>query len=280
MNPDQNNASQKPDEPKPAHSLTSPQPDPSAPLPEFMRETPKTPVNDPTPNLQLPDYGGDPYKSRRKYLLITALFLVVICVGVSWALSVLNPKVKKTTSSSHTTSSQSSVINRPSGTLDLSPLIDTNATIKSQTLKGKLNQQLNMNDGFSFMVTKVDSNFVSPNQYAKPDAGKQFIAVYVVGGNRQKDKTMYFAPDTIFKLKNSKGGLETSYYGAAQPNFESSAGSLQPGGQKTAIIVFSVDPDEKPLTLVYRAKYDKIAYNDGQSHQQDKATLTGEVPLQ
>ena len=142
------------------------------------------------------------------------------------------------------------VVDRRDGTLDLSNLIDNQKTIKEQTVKGKINQQLNLSSGVSYMVTGVDRNVTSSSSFVKPKAGKELIKVNIVVGNRDKDTNMYVALSD-FQLRNSAGGLQSPAYVTANEI----AGALESqdlasGKQIKGALVFEVDKNEKVSALV------------------------------
>lgn len=225
----------------------------------------------------LPSNGGG---NKIKYIIAGVIVLVIVVLagvlllkGGSSGSGGIAGKLK----------GNSDVVSRSDGKLDLTGLIDKDASIKNQDIKGDLNQQLNMVDGVSFMVTKIEPNYQSPDQYSKPDDGKQFIAVHVVVGNKMKTGTVYFSPDSLFKLKNVAGGLVDSEYGASSANGMTDGSELQPGEQKEGIVVFSINPNDTPIYLVYSEQYDKIdSSSSDSSNSSDKAdaTVTGSIKLQ
>jgi hypothetical protein len=155
------------------------------------------------------------------------------------------------------------VVDRSDGTLDLSNLIDNQKTIKEQTVKGKIKQQINLSSGTSYMVTSVDRNVTSTSTFVKAGPGKELIKVNIVVGNRDKDTNMYVAISD-FQLRNSAGGLQSPEFVTA----DEIAGALESqdlasGKQVKGALVFEVDKNEKLSALITDDTYQ--LYGSGSS---------------
>ncbi len=164
------------------------------------------------------------------------------------------------------------VMDRPDGTLDLSNLIDTDKTIKNQSIKAKIKQQVSLSDGLTYMVTAVERNYVSSSKYFKPNAGKEFVRVSFVVGNRDKKTSLYLS-SSQFKAKNSAGGLRAAEYATDEDVADAMvAQEIDGGKQVKGSYVFQVDKGET-FSIVTNQEYVKLG-SDGQ-----KATLASEVSL-
>lgn len=202
-------------------------------------------------------------------IAIIVIALLVLGVGGWFAYSFLN-KPSTTGSSSSSTGNQAkgydgikTVEPLKNGKLNLNPTFDNNTDLRTQTIKAKVSEQVNMSDGNSFAVTKVERNYQGANNI-KPYAGKEFVALTIAYGNRRaEDKGAISKGD--LKMRDSAGKDEL--YSLATPlsstgNFAVEDYDLPPGEQKTGILVFEVNKDEKPLTLVYKQSYIAIGRDD------------------
>lgn len=244
-------------------------PDPAAP------QQPVTPVG------QAASFNSQPAGSGggKKTVIIIVVIVVVLLILVGGSVAAfLLMRSSGSGSGSGTGVSLGSltkpkdVFDRPDGTLELQPLIDEQDTITAQDLTGKLNQQINLSNGLSFMVTKVERNWVSTAKYDQPDAGKEFVRVHMVVGNRTQSGSI----SNRFELQNAAGGRVKDEFIAesALPDQLSLFTSIDPGNQKTGSMVFQVNKDETPISLVYNTEYTKIGDSD------DKAVaLRASVPL-
>jgi hypothetical protein len=169
----------------------------------------------------------------------------------------------------------SDVQDRSDGTLDLSNLIDRQKTIKTQDLKAKVNQQVNLSDGTSYMVTGVERNWTSSDKYNQPDAGKEYIRVKIVIGNRSQTGTVY-ASSSMFQLKNSTGGLQDYVYVTdSELSDRINSESISAGKQVSGSIIYAVDSNEKGLSLVTSDEYESIGTTNKQH-----VTIKSEVTLE
>ena len=258
-----------------------------------VQNVPVTPIQNPAPQVVetpspqpasfTPNQGPAPVqsnfppqpKSNKLPLIIGGAVLLVVIIAVAVIL-ILNGS-KKTSSNSTSSSSSSSstslqdVMNRTDGTLQLGSLIGAQSTIKAQSLAAKMNQQVNLSDGVSFMVTKVTRNFVNTDPYGAPVAGKELVKIDLVVGNRDKINPIY---NSYYYLKNPAGGLiDPSFVDAKyNPDVFSSSVSIEPGTQKKVSLIFTVDKGEK-VSFVYSADYENYTT-------QKKITVYAEVTLQ
>lgn len=164
------------------------------------------------------------------------------------------------------------VVSRSDGTLDLSTLVDTQKDIKAQDIKAKLNQQVNLADGLSYMVTKVERNWQTDSVYLQPKAGKELIRISLVVGNKAKEGNSYIS-SSLFRLKNSAGGLQTAEFPTKEEDPELLEGDdVAPGKQVKGTVIFEVDKDEKVLFATTQ-DYQNYSTNE-------KVTIASEVTLE
>ena len=192
--------------------------------------------------------------------LIFIVVVVIMAVVVLGAIVSLSKKSGESPVANLTNSikGDDAVVNRSEGTLDLSTLIDAQETIKSQDIKAKLNQQINQSDGTSFMVTKIERNWVSSRSqspYSKPEASKELVKVTLVAGNRNKTDAIFFA-NNAYKLVNAAGGLRESVYVFEDDIADVLRGQeIQPGKQISGSLLVKVDKNEQLAKLVTEEKY-------------------------
>ena len=168
------------------------------------------------------------------------------------------------------------VIDRSDGTLDLGNLIDRQETIKDQELKAGLNQQLNLSDGISYMVTGVERNFSGESRYLQPDADKEFIKVNIVVGNRNQDRSEYISK-RFFKIKNSAGGLQSPIFVSQSDLPDAFTGSsVDAGKQLKGVLVYEINKDEPITVLVTESEYKSLLATD----KDVRVSVKSEVTLQ
>lgn len=201
-----------------------------------------------------PTHGGQ--NTKLIVIIAAAVFVLLLAVGIFFVMKGNNPVSNLTNS----ITGNSDVVDRSDGTLDLSELIDPVDTIKNQDITAKLNQQVNLSDGSSYMVTSVERNWTNPE--VKAASGKELIKVNVVVGNKSKEGGLYFS-DNFFRLKNSAGGLQDSEYVTEEEVPDMLVGGeVAPGKQKKGAIIYEVDKDEQLGGLITEDKYTKFGSDD------------------
>lgn len=276
QSPASNDFGAAPPPPQPQFGVT-PEPQPQ---PQFQpqAESPQSPQ--PAFGQPAPAYGGQPAMtasaqhggSKGKFVMIAIVGVVILALlgGLAWWL--LGSGNNPISSVVNNVTGGSDVTDRNDGTLDLGSLIDKDVAIKSQSLTGKLNQQINLSDGLSYMVTKVERDVASPSKFVKVDAGKELIKVTLVVGNRAKSGDLYVYSST-FQVKNSAGGLQASEFITDDEATDVLSNvTVNPGKQTTGTLFFMVDKGEA-VSLATEAKYQRIGGSE-------TATLTSEVALQ
>jgi hypothetical protein len=202
--------------------------------------------------------------SKLKIIIPVALVFIVI-LGVSVFLltkkdsgSSSNP----VTNVANKIKGNSEVVSRSDGTLDLSTLIDKQASIKNQDVKAAMNQQVNLANGMSYMVTKVERNFVPASKYAAASAGKEMVKVTIVAGYRAKSGSLYIS-QSDFTLKTIIGAEvrgEFSIDSDLADRLKST--TLDPGKQVTGAILYEVPKDEKITAIITEENYKNLSSSE------------------
>ncbi len=195
-----------------------------------------------------------PQALKSKKILIIAAAVAVLLTSKG---GTSNPVPNLT----NTIKGNSDIVDRKGGTLDLSTRVDKQVTIKAQDLKAKLNQQANLSDGTSYMVTNVERNWTSTSRYLQASTGKELMKIAVVVGNKNKEGNTYVT-SSLFKIKNSAGGLQDSEFVSDQDLPDALKGQdVAPGKQVKGAIIFTVDNGEKISVLVTNDKYKNYTTN-------------------
>lgn len=254
MNPENNTP---PQAPAPFAPNTPPPP------PTGMDTPPPVFGGSPPPPSHAPQHPvGQPSNPMLKYVIIGVVALVVIIVGVA-AYFLWGRQNSPSTSNNNSQSQPSGPVEYSSlktteplkdGKLTLSPQFVATEAIQTQTVTAKVGDQINMSDGISFAVSKVERGWVAPTG-SKPRSGNEFVALTILYGNRDAEDSQYFSA-TALKLHDSTG--KEQYDSFVTPlskdgNFPSEP--LEPGEQRTGILVFEVKIGEAPLDVFYDEAY-------------------------
>lgn len=173
-------------------------------------------------------------------------------------------------------SGNTDVIDRSDGTLDLSNLSEFKEEQKSQDLKAKLNQQINLANGVSYMVTGVERDYQSNSEFLKPAEGKEFLKVNLVVGNKNMKDSIYVS-SLDYAVINSAGGQQDSKFVIKEDVSDILQGStLEPGKQIKGSVIFEIDKGENISKLVANFEYEKITSED---KAKERITLKSEVEL-
>lgn len=202
--------------------------------------------------------------SKLKIIIPAALVIIVILSVAGFLLtkkdsgSLSNP----VTNVVNKVKGNSEVVSRSDGTLDLSTLIDKQESIKNQDVKAAMNQQVNLANGMSYMVTKVERNFVPASKYAAASAGKEMVKVTIVAGYRAKSDTMYLS-QSDFTLKTVIGAEvrgEFSIDSDLPDRLKST--TLDPGIQVSGAIMYEVPKDEKISAIITEVNYKNLSSSE------------------
>jgi hypothetical protein len=154
---------------------------------------------DPTP-VQQP-------KSRKKFYIIIAAVVGLLAIGGAvTAFVMLNQDGESPiqTAIDAVTGETPTVVDRPDGTLSLDTTVDGQDSLKTQNISATVGQQINLSDGFSFMVSDVSPltsfkrTFGGRESTVTPDEGNKLIKVtYVVGSRLEAPETISFSSYTF-----------------------------------------------------------------------------------
>ena len=149
------------------------------------------------------------------------------------------------------------VIDRPDGTLDLSDTVEGNSEVANQTVTAELNQQVNLKDGGTFMVTKVERNFTGFNEtYFPVEDGEEVVAVTIVAGSRSTAGTGINKAG--LKLSAPSDDAISSSFASSLAKVDGlldSANNLKQGEQVSGKLLWIVKSGETPLALTYTVNY-------------------------
>lgn len=101
-------------------------------------------------------------------------------------------------------------------------------------------------------VTSVQRNFNTGNEFAQPEAGKEYVVVTVKLENNGKDQVSYNTFD--FQIQDSNGVLKNEDVIVGVQN-QLNSGNLTPGGKVTGNLGFQVPKDDAGLKLVFKPNF-------------------------
>lgn len=235
--------------------------------------TPQAPV---TPPSVAPLSANSTKKSKAPLIIIIVVVAVLLLGGATTAIFLLTRKKggNPITNAVNSVKGTSDVEDRSDGTLNLSgTLIDEQDTIKTQDLKAKLNQQVNLSNGDSYMITAIERNFVSSSRYLKASSGKELVKVSLVVGSRNKDGNYYAS--TFGKLRAANGAeFRAKLVSKSEEPEAMQSGEIAGGQQQKGFVIFEVTKDEKPLVFATEDKYKRIGGNG------EEVTLKSQVTLE
>lgn len=107
-------------------------------------------------------------------------------------------------------------------------------------------------------VTKVEKS--NGTQFDTPAEGKEYVIVTVKIENVGSDKITYNPLD--FKIRNSKGQVDTQTFTIIDSDTSLSSGELVAGGEVEGTITFEQPKDDPELTLEF---YDNVLFDDAAS---------------
>jgi len=212
--------------------------------------------------------GKKPGSSKKLLLILGGVVLVLAIVGATILIMSSgdsgNKKDNTTTNNTQQNTDDpnaADVVARNDGQLDLESRIDITKSIKEQTIKAKIKEQINLSSGFSFMATKIES-YTSTDPAVVPAAGKQFVAVSVAAGDRSQSSTISVSY-LDFKLRDNDGNLLSGHNSTQQiiSNSLAKPTQLKPGDQITGKVVFEVDATDTDWVLVHKETYQKTTDN-------------------
>ncbi len=105
-------------------------------------------------------------------------------------------------------------------------------------------------DDKTITITNVERNYSTGNQFAQPEAGKEFVLVTVAVTNNGKDNMDYNTFE--FKLQDSNGVQQSEAFTALSEG-KLNSGSLAAGGNVTGKLAYEVPKDDAGLKLLYQS---------------------------
>jgi len=259
----------QPDPNQPTQPVTPPEFAPTTPpvQPEnsFSQPAPTQPVqpitspvapafnpNDPTPS---------PSKGPNMKIVIVIIAVVLFLLGAAGMLAfyaLTGDKKDDSTTQTTSTGESKDVVDRTDGKLDLTNTVDGTDSIKAQDITAGLNQQVNISNGLSFMITKVERNYTGvTNPSAKVYEGQEVVRVSIAVGSRNASNTVtklsssdfeLFAGQKEASLRNGSDAWEVA------DSLDTRVSFKEAGEQVSGSYIFVVDKDAK-LSFVYTANY-------------------------
>ncbi|MEO6109814.1 MAG: hypothetical protein ABIP50_02290 [Candidatus Saccharimonadales bacterium] len=238
------------------------------PDPTQQTPTPTPEVTPPAPIISSqPMTPGVPLvanKPSHMKLILIIIIAVLILAGIAVGLFLMLGSNSKTGSKSvidkavATVTAGKDVSDRSDGTLDVSSnTVDGNKGIADQTLTAKLNQQVNLKNGLSLMITKVERNFTGFDaKYLSVKSDEEVVALTLVAGSRNTSGNG--VPNSALTLVSPSSAKITpefvSSLAKVDGKFDSGSG-IDQGKQVSGRVLYVVKKDEAPLTFKYSAQY-------------------------
>jgi hypothetical protein len=101
----------------------------------------------------------------------------------------------------------------------------------------------------TFTVNDVQRNYVSPNQFTKPQSGMEFVRTNLTITNTS-DRQISFNPND-FKLQDANG-VQRTYRVDSSMATPLNSGNLAQNGTVTGNVLFETQQDATPLKLIYK----------------------------
>lgn len=113
-------------------------------------------------------------------------------------------------------------------------------------------------DGYEVVVSQVERDYQSSNQFIKPNDGNEFIRIHVEVKNNSSDKKSYNYTD--WELEDANGALTSvDIAGYSADDSGLGYGDLTSGGKKTGTLVFQIPKGQTGLKLHYKPTW---SFND------------------
>jgi hypothetical protein len=264
----------------------APQPQQQPPMAQNPYAAPNPGMNPtmqqaPLQPMQSPMMGYNPYPYPDEFTatkkgpnkLILGIIAIVVIVGSIFGFLAFNGdnsdnngNTGDNTQNQGTTNNNSAdaskdIAPRTDGKLDLSSKINPSETLKPQNLQGNMDEQVNLSSGFSFMATDATS-YTSTDGNVTPSAGKQFIVITVVIGNRTENTT-FSVSNSDFRLRGQDNTMTAPSVVTSQitNNTLSNPNELKSGQQITGKIIFEVPSTQSSWALQHIETYQKTTDN-------------------
>jgi hypothetical protein len=228
---------------------------------------------------------------RQTSIIASVVTICLVVLNVAWGLHVLSVRhstyetwynnLPQTKAAKNQKLIGSGVENRPNGKLDMSRTINSGVAEGNQSVHAGLDQQINLLDGVSFMVTGVQKNWLPANGVQTyPFQGNYYIKLDMIVGNRSNQNTYFNAiPQEALVNGQSVSIIHfVNIYGQGVfPNNEqdittlaNNLGSITPGEVLKGILILQVPTNSLP-NLVFS--------QDWLSYKGESITLQAEVTL-
>lgn len=194
-------------------------------------------------------------------LLIVGVIVAVLVAG-SGGSNTANNQTTQTEEKEETTSNAGNdVVPRSDGRLDLSRKINSKQSLKAQVIQAEVDEQINLSSGFSFMATGI-KEYTSPNATTKPAAGKRFVVIDTVVGNRAETGNISVSY-LDFRLRTKAGELIAGHITTNEilNNPLASPTELEPGEQLSGKVVFEVAQTDADWVFEHSETYQKTTDN-------------------
>lgn len=209
-------------------------------------------------------------KSNKVLIIVLIIVFVVLLGGGASAYYVLSQPAAPVATNQNASMSEEEAVDEPEqkdilartdGTLDLSGSVDGTKAITAQSLTAGLNEQVNLSNGLSLMVTKVERNFTAFDaKYLKVEADEEVVALTVVVGSRNEKGNGFVK--SAFTVKSPSEEKIVTEFVSSLANVEGmlDAGSgPEKGEQFSGKLLYVVKKDETPLSAHYEANYKNIS---------------------
>lgn len=242
---------------------------PVGPQPQGPMPAPGRPTYDPYADLRAPQpymTAPPPRRSGNGKKVVAIVIALLVIAGGLYALTAAGQLPSSQSNKAAQPNQQKTdetivpdVVARSGGDLDLSKKVNVSKQIKAQSVQAKVNEQVNLSDGFAFLVKNA-----GPYQSttAQPAAGKKFIIVLAVVGNRAEGRNTSVSY-LDFKLLDSKNVLLNAHPATQQiaNNPLATPAQLEPGHQIEGRLIYEVDSAETAWNVVHKKTYQKTTDN-------------------
>lgn len=144
------------------------------------------------------------------------------------------------------------VVAMVAGSGNKSSTTGTNQTSKTaEKAEYAVNEPITIGDQ-TLTVTSVQRNFNTGNEFAQPEAGKEYVVVTVKLENNGKNQISFNTFD--FQIQDSNGALKSEGFIIEVQN-KLNSGNLAPGGKITGNLAYEVPKDDPGLKLVFKPNF-------------------------
>lgn len=176
------------------------------------------------------------------------------------------------------------------GRLDLTNLVDATYATVAQDIEAPMNKQINMSNGYSFMVKNFEENWKGKvPKSSLPEKSNMFVKVDLVVGVREDD-TEFFIDCNNFILQDASDRatkdeyIVDSYFANGETSdFKSDStgnNTFKPGDQGEASCIFKVPKTSGPFSIAYVTEGYALDFSQDKTYgQSQKVELKAKVKL-